>query len=61
MTTEDERQQDPDRVATKDDLTELRGELQLDNARQTRQLTLTVLGVFLAQFVALTGVVATLS
>lgn len=62
---------DPERVATKDDLAgvrgeiaelrgevaEVRGEVQLDNARQTRQLTLTILVAFVAQFAGTVSVV----
>lgn len=54
---------DPERVATKDDLAEVRGEiaeLRLENARQTRQLTLTLLIAFLAHFAATSGLVLSL-
>lgn len=66
---------DPERVATKDDLAELRGEIaelrgelrgeiaqvRLDSARQARQLTLTILIAFSAQLAGMAGVVATLT
>jgi predicted nucleic acid-binding Zn-ribbon protein len=72
---------DPERVATKEDLAELRGEIaelrgeiadvraelrgeiaevRLDAARQTRQLTLTLLVAFLAHFAATAGLVLSL-
>lgn len=74
---------DPERIATKDDIAEVRGEIsevrgeiaevhneiakvygeiaqvRLENARQTRQLTLTILIAFLAQFAATTAVIVT--
>lgn len=56
---------DPDRVATKEDLAEVRTELRadiaqvrLDSARQTRQLTLTILGALLAQLAGTSAVIA---
>lgn len=60
---------DPERIATKDDIAEVQNEIakvygeiakvRLDNARQTRQLTLTILIAFLAQFAATTAVSVT--
>lgn len=60
---------DPERIATKDNLAEVHNEIakvygeiakvRLDNARQTRQLTLTILIAFLAQFAATTAVIVT--
>lgn len=61
---------DPAHVATKDDLAGVRGEIaelrgeiaeaRLDAARQTRQLTLTLLVAFLAHFAATAGLVLSL-
>lgn len=65
---------DPERVATKEDLAVVRGEIaelrgevrdeiaavRLDSARQSRQLTLTLLIAFLAHFAATAGLVLSL-